>query len=1058
MNCNVLLPSKNCTIKIFKLKSFSYASLLIFFFLSMMPRQSLGQGNPDSITKKPGMFFEFNHLTVKDGLASNFINCLWQDAKGFLWIGTENGLQRYDGYRFEFNMGNGWESFQQLAIHQILSDKEGKVWVRSGNRVGIFDINSGNLSVVPIHTINRAASIVLNKDAEGNVFVLADMVNWYYFNKKSSSFEIKTFPFSIPFEWKVTAVQQDLQRQCYWISSNEKGLAMYDMRTKKIYTAENNPINHPLLKEKKLSKYVTNFFIDRQGRYWITAWDMWPGGKNIQNFYCYNEKSGSFTKDTTGIVKSAIEGGKYYDFKYFNDFGDRGMAAYGLNVLSVNSGKGFQSLITRTFDDYYFKYGIQANNVHQVFEDREHTLWVASDNGLYTIPVTPPQSGHIAMNDAQILSVTQGPSSTTWIGTWKSGILAIDLSVNQFKSLDIYNHAPADDNYKIVWAMHQQQTSSKIWIGCQIGRMIIYDTLNHRSYFLRPSVFENKSIRTIAEDKYHNLWFTSQSGAVVKWNGSFTGKDSGFQKVFQINNIAHKSIIDSHGWLWICTDSRGIYVIDTESGKLIKTFTAESDPAFRIQRNKVDDVLQYNDSIYYIGADILQQINIKARTVTPVFTSNGSLVGGIKAVIADKRGDLWLSTLNGIFKFLVPRKAAIQYGQSDGLISVENASTILDMAYRCKNNNIILAGNDHLLYFNPDQYHNDLVPQDVTITDFSLNGQFLMVDSLLKEKTLNFNYKQNSFTIDFASLSFREANKLIYYYMLEGAEKDWQVGRSNFQAVYNLLPPGSYTFLVKAQNEAGTFSKNTTQIHFVIHPPFWQTYWFIALEVLVCAIVIYYLYRMRINRLLHVERVRSRLARDLHDDMGSTLSTINILSNMAMKKLDKDTVATREYITRISNNSSRIMEAMDDIVWSINPLNDTMPKVIARMKEFSGSVLESKDIEYIFIVEDYVKDIGFDMESKRELYLIFKETINNLVKYSASTKVIVTMSHRKKYFSLKVEDNGVGFNLEDPELQSTQRGNGLRNMQKRAEHINGKLMITSAPGQGTTVELLIPIA
>jgi signal transduction histidine kinase len=294
--------------------------------------------------------------------------------------------------------------------------------------------------------------------------------------------------------------------------------------------------------------------------------------------------------------------------------------------------------------------------------------------------------------------------------------------------------------------------------------------------------------------------------------------------------------------------------------------------------------------------------------------------------------------------------------------------------------------------------------------------------------------------------------------MLDGAEKDWQAAKGNLQAVYNLLPAGNYTFLVKAQNEEGVFSKNTTQIHFIIHPPFWQATWFITLEVLVCAIVIYYLYRMRINRLLHVERVRSRLARDLHDDMGSTLSTINILSNMAMKKLEKDTAATREYITRISNNSSRIMEAMDDIVWSINPLNDTMPRVIARMKEFAGSVLESKDIEYAFEIEEYVKDVGFDMESKRELYLIFKETINNLVKYSGCTKVTITMNHKKKIFILKVIDNGVGFNTQDPELQSTQRGNGLRNMQSRAEHINGRLTITSAPGCGTTVEVMIPIA
>jgi signal transduction histidine kinase len=220
--------------------------------------------------------------------------------------------------------------------------------------------------------------------------------------------------------------------------------------------------------------------------------------------------------------------------------------------------------------------------------------------------------------------------------------------------------------------------------------------------------------------------------------------------------------------------------------------------------------------------------------------------------------------------------------------------------------------------------------------------------------------------------------------------------------------------------------------------------------------LLYYLHHLRIQRLLHVEKVRTRLARDLHDDMGSTLSTINILSNMALKKADSDHKTAKEYMSRISNNSSRMMEAMDDIVWSINPVNDNMRKVAARMKEFAGNSLEAQDINYIFHIDEDAKDLGFDMETRRGIFLIFKEAINNILKYAQATEVSISMQVQKKWFVITIADNGIGF---DPNKQvAAHRGNGLKNMHKRAEGMNGgKLNIETALGKGTTLLLKIPL-
>jgi signal transduction histidine kinase len=216
--------------------------------------------------------------------------------------------------------------------------------------------------------------------------------------------------------------------------------------------------------------------------------------------------------------------------------------------------------------------------------------------------------------------------------------------------------------------------------------------------------------------------------------------------------------------------------------------------------------------------------------------------------------------------------------------------------------------------------------------------------------------------------------------------------------------------------------------------------------------LIYLAHRMRVRQLMEMEKVRGRIARDLHDDMGSTLSTINILSEMAKMKVSKDTEKTSEYISKISDNSNRMMEAMDDIVWSINPMNDSMQRISARMREFATSVLEAKDIEVIFRVDEKVKDLRLDMESRRDFFLIFKEAVNNIAKYSQARNAEIEITVHAHRLVMQIKDNGIGF-----DVQEADSGNGLTNMRKRAESLRGHLTIDSVPGIGTKVRLEAPL-
>jgi signal transduction histidine kinase len=207
------------------------------------------------------------------------------------------------------------------------------------------------------------------------------------------------------------------------------------------------------------------------------------------------------------------------------------------------------------------------------------------------------------------------------------------------------------------------------------------------------------------------------------------------------------------------------------------------------------------------------------------------------------------------------------------------------------------------------------------------------------------------------------------------------------------------------------------------------------------------------KRLVELERLRNNIARDLHDDMGSSLSSINVFSKVALENgAEKEN--TREYLKKIHDNSRSMMESMSDIVWAINPVNDNFESVIFKMKEFAADMLDPLNIQYEFIQKGDASSVDLGLDKRKDLYLIFKEAINNIVKYSGCTKVVISITLDKERITLQVTDDGNGF-----DIATGSSGNGLRNMKRRAEEMMGKATVISEKGKGTTVALtIIPAA
>jgi two-component sensor histidine kinase len=414
----------------------------------------------------------------------------------------------------------------------------------------------------------------------------------------------------------------------------------------------------------------------------------------------------------------------------------------------------------------------------------------------------------------------------------------------------------------------------------------------------------------------------------------------------------------------------------------------------------------------------------------------------------DPKGYLWISTSNGVCRFNLKKKRFASYGQKDGFIPFANFGT---SSATLNNGEILFSGSNMLVTFPPDMYNNTKSPPAVRLTDIRVLDQYISVDSILNIRKASFAGDNNSLTIYFSAMSYFLQDKLTYYYRLSGVDNDWINGGNNASAAYTLLPPGKYVFEVKCENEEG-LSSPVTSFHFSIRPPFWQTWWFVITVALIVAAFLFYLHRLRVNKILALSELRSRVARDLHDDVGSTLSTISILSTMAKTRLNEDSAVAGEYIGKISDNSQQMMEAMDDIVWSIKPMNDSMQKIIARMREVASGSLEPKNIDIDFYVDEKVFDLKLNMEARRDLFLIFKEAINNIAKYSGSSHVLIHISYLRKRLMLKIRDNGIGF-----DINKADNGNGLSNMKKRAAMLNARIKMYSDKQQGTQILLNIPI-
>jgi len=404
--------------------------------------------------------------------------------------------------------------------------------------------------------------------------------------------------------------------------------------------------------------------------------------------------------------------------------------------------------------------------------------------------------------------------------------------------------------------------------------------------------------------------------------------------------------------------------------------------------------------------------------------------------------------LNGLARMNLDKRIFTFYDRRDG-ISTDNF--IIAGSNKLRDGKIILCTDHNFVVFDPRTLVRNDIPPDVRITDFLLDGKSLSVDSLLNETRLRLDHNNNSIAIEFSSMSYNKQNKIIYYYMLDGLDKDWIQADDRQQAIYNYLKPGSYTFRIKCQNGDGIQSRNLTLLNIYVSPAFYQSWWFYCLVALAALSVMYWIDRGRVRKLIALQQVRSQIAGNLHEDVNTTLGNINLLSELAKIKVDKDIDKSKEFIDQINEKSKRMIEAMDDMLWSIQPENDSMEKTLDRMNQYAQGLQFTHGFKLQMLIDEQVKSLKLDMNIRHELFLVYKEAISNIARHSDAKNVVVNIDIDRSSLWMKIQDDGKGF-----VLAAAERSRGIREMRKRATNLNGELDIQT-DRLGTSILLKIPI-
>jgi signal transduction histidine kinase len=715
----------------------------------------------------------------------------------------------------------------------------------------------------------------------------------------------------------------------------------------------------------------------------------------------------------------------------------------------------------------------------------------------------PAREGTIANNTVNCLFVDR--KGLVWLGTDRG------ISVhNPQQELFVQRFLPAAKKDLIIYDFYKDENDDLL-IGTGEGIFIQKkgtDVFEHKTLFYKGTPLAVTKFFTdddgtfyIGTD-YSLFTYNRTSGALALLPGT-TKKDTVINKIIDSRVVSIiKDTIDNHPALIVSPyghylayydliDQRWISRLDTAK-KIISRFNLK-DNLIRSFYKMRDGSIRLATAGHGLGV-----WNPDAAPAAVYFSNNPSQKTSISNnnvfdMVEDAKGNLWVSTYGGglnyfnsasnqflhfpesknLLEGLQPDTKGNVWMISNGnlekynpvtksfssfiLPDIEKSGGVKGAIYKDNEGYMYVAGTNFFIRFLPEMITDYSKQPKTYFTDFKIfNTSY---SNLLQDKKINLKYNQNYFTIQFAAPDFFSGD-VQYSYMLEGFDNEWKDAGNRNDVSYPNLEGGNYIFKVRAANKKGSPNMEEAILYIRIIPPFWKTVWFYLLCAVAIAGAAYALYRYRINELLKRQDIRNKIAQDLHDSVGSTLSSISVYSQVAKIYNDQQKPADlKTTLEKISDASGEMISEISDTVWAINPRNDNMETMLQRMESFAKPLLASKEIKFHFDYDKNITQLNLEMTKRKNFYLIFKEAVNNTLKYSGCKNLHVTVTARHHRVQLKIKDDGKGFDTAQMKLMAAKSltGNGLNNMKRRAVEMKGECLIESSPGGGTTVHLEFPV-
>ncbi len=987
---------------------------------------------------------EFEHISVERGLSHSAVNAIIQDSKGFLWVGTRNGLNRYNGYSFTVYERDPRDS-SSLLSDQILSlyeDHLGTIWIGT-DEGGLYRYNWSrdnfrryNYDPRNSTSISGNRISALYEDKSGSFWLGAEGLNKFdratgtsiHFRHKPDD------PLSIAGNL-ISFIYED-QRGNFWVGTSG-GLDLLDRKTGYF-----RHFNHTDATNSISSNSLSCVHEARDGTLWFGTYG---GGLNrldrgTLGFAHYRYHSNDPSRLSSELVSAISEDTEGRLWIATNERG-------GLEIIDLyQSGK---PVFIRYAHDPSDPKSFGDGKIRAMCRDRSGNMWIGSDNGLNRVSRAKKLS-HILTGE-QVSGIWVSSTGEIWVGTAKSGLVVLDGNkrlIERFKN-DPTN--PKSISPGTGYCFFEDRFG-EMWVGTDLGRLDRYDRQKKQfTHFVLPGGFGASTIVSL-----HGL--AGRNLLVCTLDESFVFREADRKFVFQ-KDLATNIFEDGKGALWSFTGD-DFALLDDEGKPLVRySYDAFKSVGFRGAR--FVDLKRDHDGNLWIGSNDagFWKVNLSGKNITHFSTKEGLANETVYALLLDRDENVWISTENGLSRFDPREETFRNYYTEDGLPT--NTFSAGQPAVS-KTGELLFGTKNGLVSFHPGDIKPNILAPPVVLTSFNVLHKQVRFDRDISEmKEIEITYRENVFSFEFAALDFTNTSKNQYAYKMESFDDDWVYAGTRRFTTYTNLDPGTYMFKVRGSNSDGVWNENGTSVTLVIVGPVWLRWWFLTLVGLLILLTLMYWYNWKVAKLLEVERTRDRIARDLHDDIASSLGSVALYVAALRAKLKRPPKETIQLLDRISSLSLEAIDSMGDIIWSASPRNDTLNDLLVHMRDLTSEICTSNNIEYTTNINLVPEEVSLKPEIRKNIYLVFKESINNIVKHAHANNVKVLAGVEGGFFEMIIEDDGRGFNVENSGLgikdsgqrKKVARGHGLRSLEKRAKEIAAELTITSKVDQGTTVKL-----